>query len=84
MLERHLGGQPLLGLVEQELGEEVDPVLVESGRPLQQLLRRIGRKVVVAQLLVQGNARPTVFSGGAKDLHSQKQSLNTNTKKMSK
>ena len=68
VVERLLGAEPPLGLVEQELRDEVDALLVEPGRALHQRLGRVAREVVVLQLLRHRDPRPAVLRRGSQHL----------------
>ena len=63
--------QPLLGLKQEEWGEETDAVGVQPRGLHHQGLGRVGRKLVADQLLRPGYPRPVVLRGGAQHLEDQ-------------
>ena len=55
------------GLVQEEFGDQIDAVLVQSGRAFHQRLGRIKRKIVIGQFLGMRNSGPSVLGGRAQD-----------------
>ena len=68
MFESLSGRQPLLGLEEEEWGEEADAVTVQPGGLHHQGLARVGGELVAGELLRPRYTRPVVLCGGAQHL----------------
>ena len=74
MLQSFSGGEPLLGLEEEEGGEEADTVRVQPRRLGDEGLGPVGGELVSGQLLRPRDAGPVVLGRGPQHLqHSRSQ-----------
>ena len=74
VLQSLSGGQPLLGLEQEEGGEEGDAVCVEARGLGDQGLGGVGGELVAGELLRPRDARPVVLSGRSQDLKNDSRS----------
>ena len=73
MLQSFSGGEPLLGLEEEEGGEEADTVRVQPRRLGDEGLGPVGGELVSGQLLRPRDAGPVVLGRGPQHLQHNSQ-----------
>ena len=73
MLQSFSGGEPLLGLEEEEGGEEADTVRVQPRRLGDEGLGPVGGELVSGQLLRPRDAGPVVLGRGPQHLQHSSQ-----------